>query len=124
MISRFKEQNINVLLWLTGCVNITAGDVPVPKSPDYNYVIDKGYAVNNGVPSEWWKGKGVHIDFTNPEATKWWDSKLDKVFGNGVLGWKVDQGEYYFGDSLSLTEENRHAGLDILVRMMVFLEIH
>ncbi len=100
------------MLWLTGCVNITAGDVPVGESPDYNYVIEKKYVVNHGQPSEWWKGKGVHIDFTNPDAIEWWDSKLDKVFGNGVTGWKVDQGEYYFGDSLSLTVENREAGQD------------
>ncbi len=112
MLKSFREQNIKVMLWLTGCVNLTARDVPVEKSPDYDYVIEKGFAVNNGQPSEWWKGKGVHIDFTNPEAIKWWDCKMDKVFRDGVAGWKVDQGEYYFGDSLSLTPENRVAGQD------------
>jgi alpha-glucosidase (family GH31 glycosyl hydrolase) len=112
MISGFREQNIKVMLWLTGCVNLTARGVPVEKSPDYDYVVEQGYAVNNGKPSEWWKGDGVHIDFTNPDATEWWDGKLDKVFGDGVAGWKVDQGEYYFGDSLSLTVENRIAGQD------------
>ncbi len=112
MLRSFREQNIKVMLWLTGCVNLTARDVPVEKSPDYDYVIEKKYTVNRDQPSEWWKGKGVHIDFTNPDATKWWDGKLDKVFGDGVVGWKVDQGEYYFGDSLSLTVENRVAGQD------------
>lgn len=112
MLRKFREQNIKVMLWLTGCVNLTGRDVPVQRSPDYDYVVEKGYAVNNGQPSEWWKGEGVHIDFTNPDATLWWDGKLDKVFVNGVAGWKVDQGEYYFGDSLSLTMENRVAGQD------------
>jgi len=112
MLKSFNEQNIKVMLWLTGCVNLTAKGVPVQKSPDYDYVVEKGYAVNNSKPSEWWKGDGVHIDFTNPDATAWWDGKLDKVFGDGVAGWKVDQGEYYFGDSLSLTVENRIAGQD------------
>ena len=44
----------------------------------------------------------MHIDFTNPEAVKWWNSKLDKVFKKNVYGFKVDQGEYYFADSLSM----------------------
>ena len=102
MIGSFEEDNIKVILWLTGCVNISSRDVPVQKSPDYDYVIQKKYVVNNGKASGWWKGKGVHIDFTNPEAVKWWNSKLDKVFKKNVYGFKVDQGEYYFADSLSM----------------------
>ncbi len=112
MLKSFREKNIKVILWLTGCINLTAKDVPVQKSPDYDYVLRKGYAVNRGKPSEWWKGKGLHLDFTNPEASAWWNSKLDKVFRDGVMGWKVDQGEYYFGDSLSLTIANRIPGQD------------
>jgi len=102
MINSFRKEDVKVLLWLTGCVNKSSGDVPVQRSPDYDYVIEKGYVVNNGKPSKWWKGEGVHIDFTNPDAVKWWESKLDKVFTKGVYGFKVDQGEYYFADSLSM----------------------
>ena len=102
MISDFKKDDVKVILWLTGCVNIKSKDVPVQKSPDFDYVVEKGYAVNHGKTSKWWKGEGVHIDFTNPEAVKWWYSKLDKVFVPGVYGFKVDQGEYYFADSLSM----------------------
>jgi len=108
MIDAFKLDDVKVILWLTGCINITARDVPVPKSPDYDFVIENKYVVNNGKPSEWWKGEGVHLDFTNPEAVKWWDNKLDNVFIDGVYGWKVDQGEATFADSLSLTEEFRY----------------
>ncbi len=108
MIASFKKENVKVILWLTGCINITANDVPVPKSPDFDFVREKGFAVNNGKTSPWWKGEGVHLDFTNPEAVKWWDAQLDKVFVDGVYGWKVDQGEATFADSLSLTEEFRY----------------
>ena len=31
MLKSFREQNIKVMLWLTGCVNLTARDVPVDK---------------------------------------------------------------------------------------------
>ncbi len=108
MIETFKLDDVKVILWLTGCINNAAKDVPVPRSPDFDYVIEKKYVVNDGKTSEWWKGEGVHLDFTNPEAVAWWDSKLDKVFIDGVYGWKVDQGEATFADSLSLTEEFRY----------------
>lgn len=108
MISSFKEEQVKVILWLTGCINITAEDVPVPKSPDFDFVREKGYAVNNGKTSDWWKGEGLHLDFTNPEAVAWWDTKLDQVFVDGVYGWKVDQGEATFADSLSLTKQSRY----------------
>ena len=112
MIASFQQDNVKVILWLTGCINNAAEDVPLGKSPDFDYVVEHNYAINNGKTSEWWKGEGVHLDFTNPEATAWWDKQLDKVFVDGVYGWKVDQGEYTFGDSLSLTEENRIMGED------------
>jgi len=102
MINTFKKDNVKVILWLTGCINNSARDVPVQKSPDFDYAIEHHYVVNNGKTSKWWKGEGLHLDFTNPEAVKWWNSKLDKVFIDGVYGWKVDQGEYYFADSLSM----------------------
>ena len=112
MIESFKNDNVKVILWLTGCVNVTAEDVPIPKNPNLEYVIENNYAVNNGKISNWWKGDGVHLDFTNPNAKVWWDKQLDKVFVDGVYGWKVDQGELTFADSLSLTEENRYLAED------------
>lgn len=112
MIDSFKKDNIKVILWLTGCINKTAEDVPVGKSPDFDYAVEHNFGVNNSKTSIWWKGEGIHLDFTNPEAVAWWDSKLDKVFVDGIYGWKVDQGEYTFGDSLSLTVENRIKGED------------
>ena len=79
---------------------MTSSDVPLSKAPQYDYVKEHHYAINNGKPSKWWKGKGVHIDFTNDEAVKWWYSQLDKVFEKGIYGWKVDQAEVYFGDTV------------------------
>jgi alpha-glucosidase (family GH31 glycosyl hydrolase) len=100
MIDQFKKENIKVILWLTGCINSSARDVPVQKDPDYDFAKEKGYVVNNGKESVWWKGPGMHLDFTNKEAVKWWNKKLDKVFVDGVYGWKVDQGEAVFCDNI------------------------
>ena len=41
IIQSFKNDNVKVILWLTGCINNTASDVPNPKSPDFDYVIEK-----------------------------------------------------------------------------------
>jgi alpha-glucosidase (family GH31 glycosyl hydrolase) len=100
MLQGFSERGIRAILWMTGCINSNARDVPVGRHPDYEYAFDNKFVINNGVESEWWKGSGMHLDFTNPEAVKWWDSMLDKVYKGGVSGWKVDQGEHYFGDSV------------------------
>lgn len=100
MIQNFNKQNVKVILWLTGCVNITGKDVPIQKHPLFDEVVAKKYAINKGKISNWWKGDGLHIDFTNPDAVKWWNSQLDKVLIDGVNGFKVDQGEIYFGDTV------------------------
>lgn len=100
MIRNFNKKQVKVILWLTGCVNITSKDVPVQKNPYFDEVLSKKYAVNNGNVSKWWKGEGLHIDFTNKEAVKWWNKQLDKVVVDGVYGFKVDQGEIYFGDTV------------------------
>lgn len=83
MIQNFHQQGVRVLLWITGFVNTD--------SPDYNFVRQQGYAVNNGQNFSWWKGTGVHLDFTNPQALAWWHARMDSILDMGVDGWKVDQ---------------------------------
>jgi len=100
MIGYFKNKDVKVLLWLTGAVNFKCKDTPLQKGDTYDEAVAKNLGVNNSRPGEWWKGEGIHIDFTNKNAKEWWYRQLDKVFIDGVYGWKVDQGEYWFGDTL------------------------
>lgn len=100
MLSEFAGNDIRVILWLTGAVNIKCKDTKNDKAETYDYVVEKGYGINGSQPHDWWKGRGVHIDFTNKDAVKWWGTQLDKVFSAPVYGWKCDQGEYWFGDIL------------------------
>lgn len=104
MIGYFKSKDVKVLLWLTGAVNIKCKDTSLQKSATYDEAVAKKYGINDSKPNEWWKGEGIHIDFTNPEAVEWWYAQLDKVFIDGVYGWKVDQGEYWFGDTLTTSK--------------------
>lgn len=100
MIREFYKKNVKTILWLTGCVNSTAADMPVQKHAAFDEVVAKKFAVNHGKTSKWWKGEGLHIDFTNPQAVAWWNSQLDKALIEGIYGFKVDQGEIYFGDTV------------------------
>jgi hypothetical protein len=93
MIDGFHAQGVRVVVWITGFVN---GDCP-----DYDFVKDQGYAVDGGRDFDWWQGRGVHVDFTNPHAINWWHSKADGVLGMGIDGWKVDMSPNYVSDPVS-----------------------
>ena len=101
MIDSLHNMNVKVIVWITGAMNITGKDVPVQKTPSYDYVIKNGYAVNEGKNSLWWKGEGVHIDNTNEKAKKWWHRQLDKAFADYNLdGVKADDSPYAFGENV------------------------
>ena len=105
MIDSLHNMRVKVLVWITGCMNIKSKDVPLQKAPGYDYVKKKGYAVNDGRDSQWWKGTGVHIDNTNPNANAWWWTQLDKVFKKYDLdGFKTDDSPYAFGENVWTSE--------------------
>lgn len=98
MASALNGWGVKPILWLTGNVNLTSNGMPQDKCDDYDEAIRAGYAINDGKPSKWWKGTGLQIDFTNPQAREWFYKRLDRAFTDGFYGLKVDQGEVYFGD--------------------------
>lgn len=120
LIRSFSDRGVRVLLWLTGNMNSQSQDTRIQKSELYDEMIRNGYSVNHGKPRKWWKGEGIHLDFTNKDACQWWNHLLDRVFMPGVCGWKVDQGEVSLGSVVSTSvgpmsnEEFRHYYYDAM----------
>jgi hypothetical protein len=93
MINDFHSLGVRVMLWITGFVN--------NDSPDYTMVKQLGYGVHNNQDFNWWWGRGVHIDFTDPQAKNWWHTKMDMVLDMGIDGWKVDMSADYVADPVN-----------------------
>jgi len=109
MFDRVEELGFYTCLWLTPFVNVENNQDMhgIGKGPSSNYreAADGGYLVKNSkgevMLSDWWKGRGGLVDFTNPEAVEWWLGQLDKGKEWGVKAWKCDDGEGTFvGDAV------------------------
>ncbi|MEI6579067.1 MAG: TIM-barrel domain-containing protein [Eubacteriales bacterium] len=86
-VQLYHSMGIKVFLWATCMVNKGASNFQEGK--------DKGYYISNGRTIKWWSGKGAFLDFTNPEAVKWWHKQMDKALDMGIDGWKVDGADPY-----------------------------
>jgi len=86
-IKRYHAMGIKVLMWCTCMVNVG--------SPNFQEGKDKGYFLSHGMTVKWWGGTGAFVDYTNPEAVKWWHKQLDVVLDMGIDGWKVDGADPY-----------------------------
>src|SRR5438552_10699105 len=92
-----QDQGYRVVLWMTCMVDSYSKDTKITKSEDfYAEARAKGYLAGNGYQLRWWKGKGGFIDYSNPEAMKWWHGLQKQVLDWGVDGWKLDGCDTFF----------------------------
>ncbi len=86
-----QDQGYRVVLWMTSMVDSYSKDTKIQESEDfYRTAKEKGFLIGNGNEIKWWKGKGGFIDYTHPEAKKWWQGMQQKVLKYGIDGWKLD----------------------------------
>ena len=83
MMTDMKKDGFNVCLW----------QLPyfTPKNTLFNEIVSNNYAVKDkkgNLPFE-----DAVLDFSNPEAVKWYQAKLKNLFDKGVAVFKVDFGE-------------------------------
>jgi len=83
MISDFKDDGFHISLW----------QLPyfTPKNTLFPEIVENGYAVRDqkgNLPYE-----DAVLDFSNPEAVKWYQDKLEPLLEMGVGAIKVDFGE-------------------------------
>jgi alpha-D-xyloside xylohydrolase len=89
MIKRIKNKGIKTCLWINSYI--------AQKSPLFKEAVDNGYLLKkaNGDVWQWdlWQaGMGI-VDFTNPEAVLWYQSKLEALVDMGIDTFKTDFGE-------------------------------
>ncbi len=89
MLRRLKEKGLNICVWINPYIG--------QRSKLFDEASSKGYLLQRADGSVWqwdlWQpGMGI-VDFTNPEACKWYTSYLRKLIDMGVDSFKTDFGE-------------------------------
>lgn len=89
MIQRLKAKGLHICVWINPYIG--------QKSPLYDEGLEKDYFIRttDGNPWQWdlWQPGMAIVDFTNPKATAWYVSHLEKLLDMGVDSFKTDFGE-------------------------------
>jgi len=88
---KLQNNGYRVVLWMTSMVDSYSKDTRLAESGEWSKeAADNGYLAGGDDQISWWKGRGGFIDYTNPDAMKWWHGMQKKVFDYGIDGWKLD----------------------------------
>jgi alpha-D-xyloside xylohydrolase len=89
MLKDLKDSGLHICVWINPYIG--------QKSPAFDYAMKNGFLLKrpNGDVWQWdlWQPGLAIIDFTNPDAVKWYQSELKKLLDMGVDAFKTDFGE-------------------------------
>ena len=89
MLKRIKDKGLNICVWINSYIG--------QESALFKEGMEKGYFIKrpNGQVWQWdmWQPGMAIVDFTNPEAWKWFQDKLEVLLDMGVDCFKTDFGE-------------------------------
>ena len=89
LLKKLHDRGLKVCVWINSYIG--------QKSPLFEEGAKNGYFIMNedGTPWQWdkWQAGMAIVDFTNPEATKWYQGYLKKLVAMGVDCFKTDFGE-------------------------------
>ncbi len=113
MVGALRARGVRTVVWVTPWTNVDSRDGQIPpdpgsrrlhREPASNYAAGEreGHFVREAdrrpLVRKWWMGTGSPIDFTSPEAERWWREQAQRVLRMGVSGIKADDGEGYYLD--------------------------
>lgn len=103
MLKRYKERGLHICVWINSYIG--------QKSALFDEGMEHGYFVKNLDGSVWqcdrWQAGMALVDFTNSEACKWYQSKLERLIDMGVDCFKTD-----FGERIPVTGVQYYDGSD------------
>lgn len=89
MLGRLKDKGLKICVWINPYIG--------QESSLFKEGMEKGYFIKrpNGNVWQWdmWQPGMAIVDFTNPEACKWYSDKLEVLLDMGVDSFKTDFGE-------------------------------
>ena len=109
LADRVHDSGMKLVLWQIPVLKRLAAHEPrcTQHERDEEHAIARGYVVRNAdgtpyrIPDGWFAGS-LLLDFTNPEAARWWFGKRRYLIDQlGVDGFKTDGGEFIFDDRVA-----------------------
>ncbi len=89
MLARLKERGLKISVWINPYI--------AQRSELFAEGMEKGYFIKrpNGDVWQWdkWQAGMAIVDFTNPQACRWYQDKLRELIAMGVDSFKTDFGE-------------------------------
>lgn len=89
LLEKLHDRGLKICVWINSYIG--------QKSPLFEEGTKNGYFIKNEDGSVWqwdkWQAGMAIVDFTNPEATKWYQGYLKKLVAMGVDCFKTDFGE-------------------------------